>query len=154
MPRRSLRAILHAAARFLPGRPGAAAGRVFRNPLLAGTLEGHRARRATRLLPRPYAEAIAEDMQRRKGLLSARLTLPPPVRLDRPDLDDVPRLRRLRTAAEPQGIAALEMLNILEGFDLKALGHNSAVYLICWSRPSGSLLPTATRGWPMAGSTA
>lgn len=28
-----------------------------------------------------------------------------------------------------QGLAALEMLNILEGYDLKALGHNSAEYL-------------------------
>ena len=28
-----------------------------------------------------------------------------------------------------QGMAALEMLNILEGFDLKALGHNSPAYL-------------------------
>lgn len=28
-----------------------------------------------------------------------------------------------------QGIVALEMLNILEGFDLKAMGHNSADYL-------------------------
>jgi gamma-glutamyltranspeptidase/glutathione hydrolase len=30
---------------------------------------------------------------------------------------------------QTQGIAALEMLNILEGFDLKSLGHNSAEYL-------------------------
>jgi gamma-glutamyltranspeptidase/glutathione hydrolase len=28
-----------------------------------------------------------------------------------------------------QGIAALQMLNILEGYDLKSLGHNSAAYL-------------------------
>jgi gamma-glutamyltranspeptidase/glutathione hydrolase len=28
-----------------------------------------------------------------------------------------------------QGMAALEMLNLLEGFDLKSLGHNSAAYL-------------------------
>ena len=28
-----------------------------------------------------------------------------------------------------QGVVALEMLNILEGFDVKALGHNSAAYL-------------------------
>ena len=28
-----------------------------------------------------------------------------------------------------QGIASLEMLNILEGYDLKALGHNTAAYL-------------------------
>ncbi len=28
-----------------------------------------------------------------------------------------------------QGMAALEMLNIIEGFDLKSLGHNSAPYL-------------------------
>jgi gamma-glutamyltranspeptidase/glutathione hydrolase len=31
--------------------------------------------------------------------------------------------------AQTQGITALEMLNILEGFDLKTLGHNSAEYL-------------------------
>src|SRR5919204_6364814 len=28
-----------------------------------------------------------------------------------------------------QGFVALEMLNILEGYDLRALGHNSAAYL-------------------------
>ena len=28
-----------------------------------------------------------------------------------------------------QGVVALEMLNILEGFDVKSLGHNSAAYL-------------------------
>ena len=28
-----------------------------------------------------------------------------------------------------QGFVALEMLNIIEGFDIKALGHNSADYL-------------------------
>ena len=28
-----------------------------------------------------------------------------------------------------QGFVALEMLNIMEGFDIKALGHNSADYL-------------------------
>ena len=28
-----------------------------------------------------------------------------------------------------QGVAALEMLNILEGYDAKALGHNTAPYL-------------------------
>jgi gamma-glutamyltranspeptidase/glutathione hydrolase len=31
--------------------------------------------------------------------------------------------------AQTQGITALEMLNILEGFDLKQLGHNSVEYL-------------------------
>jgi gamma-glutamyltranspeptidase/glutathione hydrolase len=31
--------------------------------------------------------------------------------------------------AQTQGITALEMLNILEGFDLKGLGHNSVEYL-------------------------
>src|SRR5207244_10450043 len=30
---------------------------------------------------------------------------------------------------QTQGITALEMLNILEGYDLKSLGHNSAEYL-------------------------
>jgi gamma-glutamyltranspeptidase/glutathione hydrolase len=31
--------------------------------------------------------------------------------------------------AQTQGITVLEMLNILDGFDLKAIGHNSAEYL-------------------------
>lgn len=43
-----------------------------------------------------------------------------------------------------QGIVALQMLNILEGFDLKALGHNTAEYCTCSSKPSASHSPTGT----------
>jgi gamma-glutamyltranspeptidase/glutathione hydrolase len=37
--------------------------------------------------------------------------------------------RVLEMPPNTQGISALQMLNILEGFDLEALGHNSAAYL-------------------------
>ena len=38
-------------------------------------------------------------------------------------------LRFTNLPPNTQGIVALEMLNILEGFDLKAMGHNSTAYL-------------------------
>ena len=42
------------------------------------------------------------------------------------------------------------MLNILEGYDLRALGHNSrGLPAPRWSRRSASRSPIATRGWPI-----
>jgi gamma-glutamyltranspeptidase len=45
------------------------------------------------------------------------------------DQHNVPWLYRLYSAAQQQRLAVLEQLNMLEGYDLKALGHNSPEYL-------------------------
>jgi gamma-glutamyltranspeptidase/glutathione hydrolase len=68
-------------------------------------------------------------MQRRKALLAAA-----DLAAHRSDwLDPISTTYRgfevLELPPNTQGIVALEMLNILEGFDLKSLGHNSAAYL-------------------------
>ena len=53
-----------------------------------------------------------------------------PVRLADSHLDELSRLRRPRIPAEhARASTALQMLNLLEAYDLKALGHNSAAYL-------------------------
>jgi gamma-glutamyltranspeptidase/glutathione hydrolase len=117
------------AATFLPGGKAPSAGAVFRNPALAGSLEQIARGGRDAFYKGPIAQAIAEDMQRRHGLIAAK---------DLADhhadwVDPVSTTYRgyqvLELPPNTQGIAALEMLNILEGFDLKALGHNSAAYL-------------------------
>lgn len=118
-----------AAAAFLMNGRAPRTGEVFRNPALASTLDqlGRGGRDA--FYRGPIAAAIATDMQRRDGLLTAK-----DLEAHRSDwIDPIATTYRgyelLELPPNTQGIAALQMLNILEGFDLKSLGHNSAAYL-------------------------
>jgi gamma-glutamyltranspeptidase/glutathione hydrolase len=118
-----------AASTFLIGGRAPAAGDVFRNPKLAATLEQIAQGGRDAFYKGPIAQAIATDMQRRKALLAAA-----DLAAHRSDwLDPISTTYRgfevLELPPNTQGIVALEMLNILEGFDLKSLGHNSAAYL-------------------------
>jgi gamma-glutamyltranspeptidase/glutathione hydrolase len=118
-----------AASVFLPEGRAPETGDVFRNPKLAATLEeiGRGGRDA--FYRGPIARAIAADIKRRDGLLTEA-----DLAAHRSDwLDPLSTTYRghevLELPPNTQGIVALEMLNILEGFDLKSLGHNSAAYL-------------------------
>ena len=78
----------------------------------------------------PIGKAIADDHA------EARRAASPPQDLAAHHSDWVEPLSTtyrgyqvLELPPNTQGIAALEMLNILEGYDLKALGHNTAAYL-------------------------
>jgi len=118
-----------AAATFLSGGRSPAPGDVFKNPKLAATLEQIASGGRDAFYRGPIAKAIAADMQSRKGLLAA-----PDLAAHRSDwVDPISTTYRgfevLELPPNTQGIVALQMLNILEGFDLKALGHNSAAYL-------------------------
>jgi len=118
-----------AAATFLPGGHAPKPGEWFRNPDYARTLE--------EIADSGIGTFYGGDLGRR---IVARLTaLDGFIRLD--DLKrnaptwvtpiSVP-FRGYRVWELPpnsQGIAALEMLRILEPYDLKAMGHNSAAYL-------------------------
>lgn len=118
-----------AAATFLPGGAAPAMGTVFANPRLARSLEliANGGREA--FYRGPIAEAIAADMAARGGLITAQDLAahaadwvdPIHVRYRGYDVHEMP--------PSTQGFVALEMLNILEGFDIRALGHNSADYL-------------------------
>jgi gamma-glutamyltranspeptidase/glutathione hydrolase len=118
-----------AAATFLPGGRAPKPGDWFQNPDYARTLQEI----ADQGIGTFYGGALGQRLVARLAALDGFLTL-----------DDLKRntptwvtpisvpFRGYRVWELPpnnQGVAALEMLRILEPYDLKAMGHNSAVYL-------------------------
>ncbi|GAB3880530.1 gamma-glutamyltransferase [Spirosoma agri] len=104
-------------------------GQLFRNPDLATTYERIAASGRDGFYKGPVAETI-DRYARRTGsylrkddLANHRSTWVDPVSVNYRGYDvyELP--------PNGQGIAVLQMLNLLEGFDLKRLGHNSADYL-------------------------
>ncbi len=119
----------HAAAAFLPDGRAPRPGEIFRNPKLAATLDTLAREGAASFYRGTIARQIAADMKRRSGLVAEA-----DLAAHRSDwVDPISTTYRGHDVFElppnTQGITALEMLNIVEGFDLKALGHNSAEYL-------------------------
>lgn len=118
-----------AAAVFLPGGKAPAHGDVFRNPALAASLELIARNGRDAFYKGPIAKAIADEMQRRNGLITAKDLADHHSDWVEPLSTTYRGYQVLELPPNTQGIAALEMLNIMEGFDLKALGHNTAAYL-------------------------
>ena len=118
-----------AAATFLPGGRAPKAGEWFRNADYARTLQTI----ATYGIGSFYGGQLGERIVARLKALDGFVTLAD-MRRNRPDWVtpiSVP-FRGYRVWEMPpnnQGIAVLEMLRILEPYDLKAMGHNSAPYL-------------------------
>jgi gamma-glutamyltranspeptidase/glutathione hydrolase len=148
-----------AAATFLPGGHAPAAGDVFKNPRLAATLELIANGGRNAFYNGPIAKAIADDMRRRNGLITEA-----DLAANKPDwVEPISTNYRgydvLELPPNTQGIVALEMLNILEGFDIKSMRHNSAEYLHllveakrmafadrdAWLADSGSVPPEALK---------
>ena len=118
-----------AAATFLPGGHAPKAGEWFRNPDYARTLQeiadqgigtfygGALGRRIVARLKALDGFITLEDLERNAPTWVTPISVP---------------FRGYRVWELPpnnQGVAALEMLRILEPYDLKAMGHNSAAYL-------------------------
>ena len=118
-----------ASATFLPnGRPPVH-GEVFANPRLARTLETIATRGRDAFYGGEIARAIVDDIKSRDGLLDLR-------DFEEHQSDWVDPIRTTYRGVEllemppsTQGFVALEMLNIFEGFDIRAMGLNSADYL-------------------------
>jgi gamma-glutamyltranspeptidase/glutathione hydrolase len=104
-------------------------GDVFRNPNLASTLEELAKGGSDAFYRGRIAQAIAADMKTRGGLLTASDLAAHRSDWVAPISTTYRGYEVLELPPNTQGIVALEMLNILEGFDVKALGHNSAAYL-------------------------
>ena len=114
------------AATFLPNGHPLQPGEIFSNPHLAATLDAIGKGGRDAFYKGPIARAIVADMKKRDGLLDER---------DFADhkadwVDPISTTYRGYDVYEmppnTQGFVVLEMLNILEGFDIKAMGHNSA----------------------------
>ncbi len=118
-----------ASATFLPRGTPPAMGEIFANPRLAKSLELIAKDGKDAFYTGPLAQAIAADMRIRNGLITAQDLAEHTVDW----VDTISANYRGYDVHElppsTQGFVALEMLNILEGFDIAAMGHNSADYL-------------------------
>ncbi len=119
----------NAAAAFLINGKAPVPGDVVRNPALASTLELIAKGGRDAFYKGPIAKAIGDDMQRRNGFLTAKDLADHKSDWVEPLSVTYRGYQVFELPPNTQGIAALETLNILEGFDLKPLGHNSAAYL-------------------------
>ncbi len=114
---------------LLRGGKPFAAGELFLQPDLARTLEEIARDGADSFYRGPIARRTAEFYERQGGLirLSDLMAYRPeegqPIRVSYKGLDVY------QSAPNSQGIVLLMALNILEGVDLPALGHNSPAYL-------------------------
>jgi gamma-glutamyltranspeptidase / glutathione hydrolase len=117
------------AATFLPSGHAPRPGDVFANPNLAATLQKIAAGGRDAFYKGAIARAIVADMKQRDGLLDERdfaqhtadWIEPISTRYRGHDVYELP--------PNTQGATVLEMLNILEGFDVKSMGYQSAAYL-------------------------
>ena len=117
------------AATFLPqGRP-MQQGDVFANPRLARTMEVIANEGRDAFYKGSIARAIVNDIKQRNGLLEMRDFADHQADWVEPISTSYRGYDVLEMPPSTQGFVALEMLNIMEGFDIRKLGHNSADYL-------------------------
>jgi gamma-glutamyltranspeptidase/glutathione hydrolase len=118
-----------ARATFLVDGKAPVAGQWFRNPDYARTLREIAAGGAKVLYDGPLGERIVRRVQELGGFLTLddlkanRPTWVTPISTT------FKGYRVWELPPNNQGVAALEMLRILEPYDLQAMGHNSAAYL-------------------------
>src|SRR5205085_1269775 len=129
---------------YLPNGRAPQAGEIFRNPDLARTLRRlveaetqnknkgrHEALKAAR--DRFYKGDIAREMARfsedNGGLFRYEDFANYTAKIEEPVSIDYRGYRIYKNASATQGPAELFALRILEGYDLKAMGHNSADYI-------------------------
>jgi gamma-glutamyltranspeptidase/glutathione hydrolase len=118
-----------ASATFLPDGEAPRAGQWFRNPDLARTFRRIAANGAAELYGGPLGREIVEGLDSLGGWLTLDDLKAQQVRWVEPLSMDYKGYTLWELPPAGQGIAALQMLKMLEGFDLKAMGHNSAPYL-------------------------
>jgi gamma-glutamyltranspeptidase/glutathione hydrolase len=118
-----------AAAVFLVNGRAPRPGEVFRNPDLAKTLEAVAAGGRDVFYKGAIGRAIADDLQSRGGFVTAEDMATHRADWVEPISTNYRGYDVYEMPPNTQGFVALQMLNILEGFDVKSMGHNSAEYL-------------------------
>ncbi len=117
------------AATFLPAGTPPKHGDIFANPRLARTLEAIATEGRDAFYTGSIARAIAADIKARDGLLDLRDFADHQADWVEPIGTNYRGYDVMEMPPSTQGVVALEMLNIMEGFDIRSLGHNSAGYL-------------------------
>ncbi|HET9240357.1 MAG TPA: gamma-glutamyltransferase [Oligoflexus sp.] len=114
---------------YQPGGKAPAAGEIFKNPALARTLEIIAAKGRDGFYTGPVAQAIADYMKKQGGYLSyedlashrSEWVEPISTRYRGHDVWQLP--------PNGQGLATLQILNLLEHYDIKAMGFDSPAYV-------------------------
>jgi gamma-glutamyltranspeptidase/glutathione hydrolase len=117
------------AATFLPDGKPMQQGDVFANPRLARTLDVIAKEGRDAFYQGSIARAMVADIKARDGLLDLRDFADHTADWVAPIGTNYRGYDVLEMPPSTQGFVALEMLNIMEGFDIKKLGHNTADYL-------------------------
>jgi gamma-glutamyltranspeptidase/glutathione hydrolase len=111
---------------FMPGGRAPREGEVFRNPALAKTLrllaEGGR----DAYYKGAVADALARYSQANQGFFTKEDFARHRSTWDEPISTEYRGVRVWELPPNSQGLAALQLLNLLEGFDLKSMGRESA----------------------------
>jgi gamma-glutamyltranspeptidase/glutathione hydrolase len=114
---------------YMPGGKAPAKGEIFKNPLLAATLEKIVRGGRNEFYRGTIARSIDAFMKKQGGFLSfddmsrhhSEWVVPVSTNYRGYDIWELP--------PNGQGIAALQILNILEGYDLASMGFGSAEYI-------------------------
>jgi gamma-glutamyltranspeptidase / glutathione hydrolase len=117
------------AAFLLDGTRAPKAGEWFRNGDLAATLREIATNGPTHLYGGPLGQKVAAGVQKLGGFLTAEDFAAHTADWVRPVSVPYKGYRLWELPPNSQGVAALEMLRLLETYDLKSMGHNSATYL-------------------------
>ncbi len=117
------------AATFLPTGKPPKQGDVFANPRLARTMDVIAKEGRDAFYKGSIARAIVADLKSRNGLLDLRDFADHKADWVEPLSTNYRGYDVLEMPPSTQGFVALEMLNIMEGFDIRKLGHNTADYL-------------------------
>jgi gamma-glutamyltranspeptidase/glutathione hydrolase len=118
-----------AAATFLPGGRAPRPGETFSNPSLAATLRKIAASGRDAFYHGDVAAAIVADLQRRDAPLDISDFAAHRGEWVRPISTSYRGYALYELPPNTQGFVTLEVMNILEGFDIARLGHNSAEHL-------------------------
>ena len=118
-----------AAAVFLPNGRAPVHGAIFRNPDLARTLELIGGDGRDVIYKGPVGAAIVAAVRQRGGFLTEADLASHVANWVEPIRTNYRGYDVCEMPPNTQGFVALEMLNILEGFDIASMGHNSAEYL-------------------------
>lgn len=118
-----------ARATYLPGGRAPEAGEWFRNPDLAESYRLIAREGPGALYGGELGRRIVRELERLGGFLTLEDLEAHQASWVEPVSADFRGYTLWELPPPNQGIAALEMLRILEPYDLKAMGHNSAAYL-------------------------
>jgi gamma-glutamyltranspeptidase/glutathione hydrolase len=114
---------------FMPGGRAPAKGEVFRNPQLANTLAAIAEGGRDAFYKGDIAQRIEKYLRANGGYLTAADLATHASEWVEPASTNYRGYDVWELPPNTQGIAALQMLNILEAYDLKSMGYGSADYL-------------------------